>query len=99
MCVIQLLKLSSAPSADAVACAQTDTCLDTMQVELLEPLSERERVAVAAQLERIQLAPGEEIVRQGDFGDAMFIVESGCGHCYSHLSMLYVPNHFPLSKV
>jgi predicted acylesterase/phospholipase RssA/CRP-like cAMP-binding protein len=46
-------------------------------VEFFQPLSPEEQASVAHAMERLTLAPGETLVRQGELGDAMYVVESG----------------------
>ncbi len=46
-------------------------------VEFFQPLTAEEQTGVAQAMERLTLAPGETLVRQGDAGDAMYVVESG----------------------
>jgi small-conductance mechanosensitive channel/CRP-like cAMP-binding protein len=51
-----------------------------VRTDLFTPLSEAERERVAAGAKQRRYAPGETIVRQGDDGSSMFVVESGrCG--------------------
>lgn len=52
-------------------------------VELLIPLSAFEREKIAEALEEKVFAAGEVIIKQGDDGDCMFIVESGTVSCSS----------------
>jgi CRP-like cAMP-binding protein len=47
------------------------------QVELLAPLSGRERSKVAEALEEESFKAGAEIIKQGDIGDCMYILRSG----------------------
>lgn len=46
-------------------------------IEFFQPLTAEEQTGVAQAMERLTLAPGETLVRQGDLGDAMYVVESG----------------------
>ena len=46
-------------------------------VEFFQPLTAEEQTGVAQAMERLTLAAGETLVRQGDVGDAMYVVESG----------------------
>ena len=47
------------------------------RVELLTPLAEYERKKVAEALDEVMYSPGSSIFKQGDEGDAMYIVYSG----------------------
>ena len=46
-------------------------------VEILEPLNESEREALARSMVKHVYAPGELILRRGEPGDSMFIIERG----------------------
>jgi CRP/FNR family transcriptional regulator, cyclic AMP receptor protein len=46
-------------------------------VPLFERLDEEERALLAAQLEDVELTPGQVVFKRGDPGDAIFIVSSG----------------------
>lgn len=46
-------------------------------VEFFQPLNAHEQACVAQAMENVMLAPGETLVRQGELGDAMYVVESG----------------------
>jgi CRP-like cAMP-binding protein len=46
-------------------------------IELFEPLSAQEREAVAQAAVRSVYAPGELVIRRGDAGDSMFIINRG----------------------
>lgn len=46
-------------------------------VEFFQPLTAEEQTGIALAMERLTLAAGETLVRQGDVGDAMYVVESG----------------------
>lgn len=46
-------------------------------VEFFQPLSAEEQASVAHGMDRMTLAPGDTLVRQGELGDAMHVVESG----------------------
>lgn len=46
-------------------------------VEFFQSLSAEEQASVAHAMDRLTLAPGDTLVRQGELGDAMFVVESG----------------------
>ena len=50
---------------------------DLSRLPLLAELSPQERAAIAARLRREQFPAGAVIVRQGDVGDAFYIVQSG----------------------
>jgi len=52
-----------------------------INVELLAPLSGRERAKIAEALEEVEFAPGEDIVKQGEQGDTMFILRHGTVRC------------------
>ena len=49
-------------------------CSWCLKVELLAPLSSREREKVAEALEELEFKAGEVVCRQGDKGDTMFIL-------------------------
>lgn len=46
-------------------------------IEIFEPLSDEETMQLARQTERRTFAPGETIIRAGDAGESMFIVNRG----------------------
>jgi small-conductance mechanosensitive channel len=48
------------------------------RLELFTPLDEEQRKAVAAATRIVRFGTGEAIVREGDPGDSMYIVVSGC---------------------
>lgn len=51
------------------------------KVELLAPLSSRERSKVAEALDEVMFDAGEIIVKQGDVGDCMYILRAGEVQC------------------
>ncbi|MEP6924415.1 MAG: cyclic nucleotide-binding domain-containing protein, partial [Pyrinomonadaceae bacterium] len=46
-------------------------------IEIFEPLSDEETMQLARQTERRMFAPGETIIRAGDEGETMFVVNRG----------------------
>jgi CRP-like cAMP-binding protein len=47
------------------------------KVDLFEPLTEEERIALARQMERRVWSAGQEVVREGDAGSSMFVLFEG----------------------
>jgi CRP-like cAMP-binding protein len=47
------------------------------KVELLAPLANYEREKIAEALEEVKFGPGEEVIKEGENGDCMFIVYEG----------------------
>jgi NTE family protein/lysophospholipid hydrolase len=46
-------------------------------VEFFQPLGSEDQASIAQAMDRLTLASGEALVRQGELGDSMYVVESG----------------------
>lgn len=56
---------------------QEKFCSLVRQIPALAPLTENQRLKVATQLRRVKFFRGDEIVRQGDFGNAIYFIDTG----------------------
>ncbi len=69
----------STPTATTVATPTPEFIGD---IEFFKPLSAEALASVARAMNKVTLAPGETLVRQGERGDAMFVVKSGLLHAF-----------------
>src|SRR5688572_13907453 len=68
---------ASWPHSARTRIANADGAIDLRSVPLFEGLSKVEVARLVPELEDVALAPGDVLMRQGDPGDALFIVASG----------------------
>jgi cAMP-dependent protein kinase regulator len=52
------------------------------KLPILKPLSSYERTRFAEALTEVHFSPGQIVIKQGDKGEACFIVKSGTLVCY-----------------